>query len=116
MPTSQDLVPNNQPYGARQQNVAAMQQAGLPLASTPSSPPQLVNGGGGGPVASPPTAGGFSPLSLLQNQSPSDFPFTSAVTQPPAGAQPDTFAALQASAQSSFAVAVMQRLQESRRA
>ena len=33
MATSQDLVPTNQPYGQRQETVAARQQAGVPLSS-----------------------------------------------------------------------------------
>ncbi len=33
MPSSQDLVPTNQPYGERQRTVAGMQAANVPLSS-----------------------------------------------------------------------------------
>lgn len=114
MATSQDLVPTGQEYGKRQETVAAMQQAGIPLAS-----PQ----GGGAPAPTQPsvTAGGpplepgapLSPLDLLEQNTPDAFPFISDLgTAPalPASDQASAVAAMSASAQSSFARAVLSRL------
>ena len=60
MATSQDLVPTGQPFGDRQQNVAAMELANVPTSSEGAAAPPV--GGGGpppvlpGPGAVPPAA------------------------------------------------------------
>jgi hypothetical protein len=118
-PTSQDLVPTNQPYGNRQENVAAMQQGGVPTSTTPPPPPGQPSPGGGGPPAllpggpsSPPMSG----LDLLRGHTPADFPFIDSpqTTSQPAEEPDSVTSALAASAQSSFARAVMARLQSRR--
>lgn len=114
-PTSQDLVANNQPYGNRQQNVAAMQQAGLPTSSSQVAP--APGGAAPRPAGSQPQGlGGPRPpmtgLDLLAQRRPEDFPFINSQPSQAATAQaPDSvLTALGASAQSSFAKAVLARL------
>jgi len=120
MPTSEDLVPNDQPQGSRQETVAGMQQAGLPLSTSPSSgQPEL-------PAATPASAPSqpqigpqgppMSGLDLLAGRSPADFPFIGGEESgSPAASEPDSvMSALAASAQSSFAQAVLSRLQSRR--
>lgn len=55
--TSQDLVPNDQPYGSRQQTLAGMQQAGLPASSTSSAGGSAPIAPGAPPPATAPPAG-----------------------------------------------------------
>jgi hypothetical protein len=54
MASSQDLVPTNLPYGSRQQTVAQMQAADIPLNS--------ADGGGGGSPPAPPAVASPSPV------------------------------------------------------
>jgi len=119
MTTSQDLVPTNQPYGNRQENVAAMQAGGIPTSTTPPPPPGQPPQGPGGPPALLPGGGGGPPMSgldLLRGHTPADFPFIGdqGAGSPPAEEPDSVTSALAASAQSSFARAVMARLQSRR--
>jgi len=76
MATSQDLVPTNQPYGSRQQTVAAMEAADVPLSSE-------VGGGeslSGSVAASPAAVAPANPVSrqdlanfdVFQNREPTE--------------------------------------------
>jgi hypothetical protein len=110
----EDLVPTGGAYGDRQANVAAMQQADLPLASSPSRPPQ-VPGGTGGPLTTgspPPSGAPLSGLDLLMGRTPADFPFVNDAAAPaPGPGQVDSpLTALAASSQSTFGSAVLARL------
>lgn len=114
MTDRQPLVPDGQPYGARKATVAAMRQAGVPLAPKKSKSPGT---GGGPPLSNAAGPGGVrSGVDLLADHAPSDFPFLAAGGDPQeTAAQPSTepdspLQALAGSAQSSFAAAVLSRL------
>ena len=92
MTTSQDLVPNDLPQGGRQEVVAGMQQAGIPLATRP--PEQLPLTPAASPSASPAVSGPrVSGFDALQGRSP-DIPFGVA---PPGTPAPDPLLALRQS-------------------
>ena len=74
MPTSQDLVPTGQPQGARQDTVAAMQAADIPLSSEGGPPAPVVPGSPAGPSpvaqAGPVPRGGLQGFDALANREP----------------------------------------------
>lgn len=113
MPTSEPLVPNDQPQGQRQETVAAMKRGGIPLApqSKTTGPAGVRDLPSGRPA--PSSGAPISGLDLLTGRSPADFPF---IAEPEPGgtgepSEPESVAsALAASAQSSFARAVAARL------
>lgn len=120
MASSQDLVPTGGAYGSRQETVALMNQAGVPLNSSPTpaaSPAQAGRSAPRQPV--PPnagTGGGFNPLDLLGQNGPEAFPFIGAEPAVPPMAEPDSpLAALAASSQSTFGLAVLARLSQTGR-
>lgn len=108
--TSESLVATGRPYGERQKLKAGMQQAGLPLAPSAQSGPSLPAPASSSRVAPQPGSAPMGGLSLL-DRAPDDFPFLA--DPPPPAAAGDTgsvMSALGASAQSTFAQAVIARL------
>lgn len=116
MPTSQDLVPNGLPYGERQQTVEGYQQAGVPTATTPAGSRSPVRSVATGPAQPGPSGPPVSGLELLRGRTPGDFPFIGGeqAGSPPSSEPDSVVNALGASAQSSFAKAVIARLQTKR--
>lgn len=112
MTSSESLVATGRPYGSRQQLVSDMRQAGLPLAPSDSQGVAAPQPAGGGRVAPQPGTPPMGGLALLEANSPDAFPF---LADPPptaeaAGQTGSVMSALGASAQSSFAQAVVARL------
>jgi len=79
MATSDDLFPTVQEQGARQQNVAAMQAAQVPLSSqgqgapsptVPASPSAAPQGGAGGGALPPPGSTDLSTYDVFQGREP----------------------------------------------
>lgn len=101
--SSETGVPRNLPYGERQNTVAAMQQADVPL--SPTRPTTT-------PAARPPAGGSGvrQPLDLLAETTPADFPFIGEEQPLPAEQSGSVLDSLAVSAQSSFAQAVLSRL------
>lgn len=107
--TSESLVATGRPYGERQKLKAGMQQAGLPLAPVPTRPslPTPTSAG----MAPQPGTGPIGGLALIDGHAPDDFPFLADAPPPAAaGATGSVMSALGASAQSTFAQAVIARL------
>ena len=75
--TSQDLVPNEQPYGARQQTLAGMQQAGLPTSSESAGGPAPIAPGAPPPASAPP-AGLPANFDVFQGRTPAEQPYAGA--------------------------------------
>lgn len=74
--TSQDLVPNDQPYGNRQETLAGMQQAGLPTEAGVGGPAAAPTPSGG-PVPSPPPAGLPANFDVFAGRTPPEQPYAS---------------------------------------
>lgn len=118
MPTSQPLVPTGGPYDSRQETVAMMQQADIPLApsAASSSPPMAPAPAGAAQSPSQPVPGApMTGLDLLMAHTPEEFPFIGQEAAQPVGQTDSPLAALAASAQSQFAQAVLSRLNQSGR-
>ena len=76
--TSQDLVPNDQPYGARQETLAGLQQAGLPTSSEGVGGPAVAaQQPAPQPVPSPPAAGLPANFDVFQGRTPPETPYAS---------------------------------------
>jgi hypothetical protein len=109
MATSEPLVPTGQEYGARQETVAAMRNAGLPLA------PTTVRAGGARTpnMPAPPPATRFRPdYDPLLEADPSALPGVSgeAPVNPYEQAAPDSYAMLADTAGSALVREVARRL------
>ncbi len=70
MATSEDLVPNDAPYGERQKTVAGMQLAGIPTGSTPAEP-ALPPPPAPAPAPAPRRPGQAAGYDALTNRQPS---------------------------------------------
>lgn len=116
MPSSQDLVPTGGEYGARQETVGLMQQAGVPLASSPGSGPQPQAPISTQPGVGAPDAGGpMTGIDLLMSTAPGDFGFLGQEDPAQPATEPDSpVRSLAASSQSSFGAAVLARLAQRR--
>lgn len=68
MPTSQDLVPNDLPYGERQKVSTGMELAGIPRSSSASVPPSPV--APSPPVPRQRAVGGFDALANREPPNP----------------------------------------------
>lgn len=120
--SSEPLVPRNLPKGSRQQVRAGMQRAGIPLAPRQGGQPSL--GRSSSTQAPPPpvsASDGFNPVRLLAEHGPGEFPFLTQARQPATAPAQEAAAgptsvmdALQHSANSKFATAVMMRLRSRR--
>lgn len=117
MPTSEPYVPSNLPYGERQNTVAAMEQAGVPL--RPGAATAGADRGGAGasprPSSGPAAAAPASGLDLLAGRTPGDFQFLAdpdaqTPDAQPAGQSDSPLQALAQSSQSTFGMAVLSRL------
>lgn len=110
MTSSESLVPTGRPYGERQQIKADMQQAGLPLSPPAGGAPSRPGARRIAPTPGAPLAAGPA---LLDAATPDDFPFLAdqpAAPELPADQPASVMGALGASAQSTFAQAVVARL------
>lgn len=114
MATSEPLVGTGQPYGQRQATVSAMRRADIPLNIPPKSPGGTAGTQAPPPVGAPSSGGPVVGADLLRRTTPGDFPFITDSTAEPIAqptAEPDSpMQALAGSAQSSFALAVLSRL------
>lgn len=113
---AEDLVPTGGDYGTRQQTVANMQSAGVPLQSSPAQAPAPA--GRPAPAAGqppPPDGAPVTGLDLLLSHTPDEFGFLGQPeTAQPAGQQDSPLVALAQSAQSTFGLAVLSRLNQRR--
>ncbi len=74
--TSEDLVPTGLPYGSRQQTVANMQAANIPLSSVTAGGSEALPGPATGPPTPPPAGPvnrqGLEQFDVFANREPTD--------------------------------------------
>lgn len=93
-----------------------MQQAGVPTGTSPAPGPRPIpSGPPPGSAGQAPSQGPLAGIDLLNATSPEDFPFIGEEVPAPSAEQPtSTLGALAATTQSSFAAAVLARLNQRR--